>query len=287
MKAPIAAPMAGGPSTSQLVIDSSRAGGWGMLAGGNKNVDALAEKRAAAQGKTHIDVGFWGGAIPGNTGDLRSLHDDGVFGFKCFLADSGVPEFPPLDAAQLRDHLEEIARIGSLMIVHAEDPETLAAAPSVGGRAYSDFLASRPDESEVAAIALLIDTVRATGARAHILHLSSAKALPQIRAAKAEGLALTVETCPHYLSFTAEAIRDGNFALFIARQHRPGQLIAAARALARAGASRGGTGLGLALVSKIAADHGAGLRLDSRPGRTVIRLSLPLAGKDTPWTARS
>lgn len=176
------------------------------------SVDALEAKKAAAQGNCYVDMGFWGGAIPGNKADLEPLHRAGVFGFKCFLADSGVPEFPPLDAAQLRDHLEEIARIGSLMIVHAEDPETLAAAPSVGGRAYSDFLASRPDESEVAAIALLIDAVRATGARAHILHLSSAKALPQIRAAKAEGLALTVETCPHYLSFDADTIRDGSTA---------------------------------------------------------------------------
>lgn len=176
------------------------------------SVAALETKQAAAQGNCFVDMGFWGGAIPGNKADLEPLHEAGVFGFKCFLADSGVPEFPPLDAEQLRDHLTEVARIGSLMIVHAEDPTTLASAPSVGGRAYADFLASRPDESEVAAIRVLLDAVRATGARTHILHLSSAKALPEIRAAKAEGLPLTVETCPHYLSFDADTIRDGSTA---------------------------------------------------------------------------
>lgn len=176
------------------------------------DVAGLETKKAAAQHNCYVDMGFWGGAIPGNLDQLQPLHDAGVFGFKCFLADSGVPEFPPLSLPALREYLTEIARLGSLMIIHAEDPGVLAAAPVVPGRRYSDFLASRPDESEVDAIAGVIDAVRRTGARAHILHLSSAAALDQIRAAKAEGLPLTVETCPHYLSFDAETIRDGSTA---------------------------------------------------------------------------
>ncbi|MBD2757980.1 allantoinase AllB [Yimella sp. cx-573] len=176
------------------------------------SVDALETKKAAAEDNCFVDMGFWGGAIPGNIADLEPLHKAGVFGFKCFLADSGVPEFPPLDAQQLEEHLTETARIGALMIVHAEDPATLDAAPVVPGRLYSDFLASRPDACEVAAIRVVIEAVRRTGARAHILHLSSALALDDIRAAKSEGLPLTVETCPHYLSFTAETIREGSTA---------------------------------------------------------------------------
>ena len=176
------------------------------------SVAALETKKEAAQANCFVDMGFWGGAIPGNKADLEPLHRAGVFGFKCFLADSGVPEFPPLDADQLNEYLDEIARLGSLMIIHAEDPTTLESAPVVPGRAYSDFLASRPDASEVEAIRVVIDAVRRSGARAHILHLSSAEALPLIREAKQEGLPLTVETCPHYLSFDADTIREGSTA---------------------------------------------------------------------------
>lgn len=176
------------------------------------SVAALETKKEAAQANCFVDMGFWGGAIPGNKADLEPLHRAGVFGFKCFLADSGVPEFPPLDADQLNEYLDEIARLGSLMIIHAEDPTTLESAPVVPGRAYSDFLASRPDASEVEAIRVVIDAVRRSGARAHILHLSSAEALPLIREAKQEGLPLTVETCPHYLSFDADTIGEGSTA---------------------------------------------------------------------------
>lgn len=176
------------------------------------NVAALEEKRAAADGQCFVDVGFWGGAVPGNIDDLLPLHDEGVFGFKCFLLDSGVPEFPPLSPDELRDDLRRTALIGTLMIVHAERADEIEAAPHVPGPHYSNFVAGRPDASEVNAIRLVIDTMRETGARAHILHLSSAEALPLIREAKAEGLPLTVETCPHYLTFTAEAIRDGSTA---------------------------------------------------------------------------
>ncbi|GAA3835309.1 allantoinase AllB [Amycolatopsis tucumanensis] len=171
--------------------------------------DALAVKRKTASGRVHVDVGFWGGTIPGNGAHLPALHEAGVFGFKCFLLHSGVDEFPPLDDAELEADLRILAGLGALMIVHAEDAPTIDAAPRPHGPHYEGFLASRPPEAENRAIARVIELARRTGARAHILHLSSSDALPMIAAARAEGVALTVETCPHYLSFTAEEIRDG------------------------------------------------------------------------------
>jgi allantoinase len=173
-------------------------------------VEHLRLKQEAAQDELMVDVGFWGGAVPGNLSDLEPLWEAGVFGFKCFLAPSGVDEFPPLDADQLRDALQEVARFDGLMIVHAEDAEVLEVAPSTPSRAYRDFLLSRPDAAELTAIARVLDGARETGARVHILHLSSARALDAIADAKAEGLRVTVETCPHYLCFAAETIPDGS-----------------------------------------------------------------------------
>lgn len=169
---------------------------------------ALAEKRAVAAAQVAVDVGFWGGAVPDSLGALESLWDDGVFGFKCFLADSGVPEFPALDGGQLQAALAEIAGFDGLLIVHAEDADVLAAAPHPPSRAYADFLRSRPDEAETSAIARLVDGVRESGCRAHVLHLSSARALDLLADARAEGLPITVETCPHYLCIAAEQIPD-------------------------------------------------------------------------------
>ena len=173
------------------------------------DVAALELKRKAADGQCAVDVGFWGGAVPGNLADLRPLHEAGVFGFKCFLLDSGVPEFPPLTAAGLEEHLREVATFGGLTIVHAEDPAEIAGAPQPSGGRYADFLASRPRSAEDTAIATVITATRRTGARTHVLHLSSADAVPLLRAARAEGLPVTAETCPHYLSFDAEEIGDG------------------------------------------------------------------------------
>jgi len=170
---------------------------------------ALAVKRAAAAPSAHVDVGFWGGAVPGNLADLAGLHQAGAFGFKAFLADSGVPEFGPLDAAGLDAVLAETARLGALLIVHAEDPAVLAAAPAAAGRAYPGFLASRPAAAEDTAIAGLLAAAGRHGARVHILHLASASALPLIAAARAGGAGVSAETCPHYLSFCAEQVPDG------------------------------------------------------------------------------
>ncbi len=168
------------------------------------DTEALTIKRAAAAGQCHVDVGFWGGAIPGNAGDLPGLHDAGVFGFKAFLADSGVPEFPPVDAGQLT---EAMTAVDALFVVHAEDPGHLRDA--VGSAAYADFLASRPQEAEHAAVATAIGVARATGRRVHILHLSAASALPLIAQARAGGVRVTAETCPHYLTLDADGIPDG------------------------------------------------------------------------------
>lgn len=173
------------------------------------DVDSLDVKRETASGQCFVDVAFWGGAVPGNIGRLRPLHDAGVSGFKCFLLPSGVDEFLPLDAEGLATAMTEIAGFDGLLIVHAEDASTIGAAPQPHGRRYADFLTSRPAKAEDAAIARVIELARRTGCRAHILHLSSAAALPMIAAAQRDGVRLSVETCPHYLSFTAEQIPDG------------------------------------------------------------------------------
>jgi allantoinase len=173
------------------------------------DVGALTLKRAAAEGQCFVDVGFWGGAVPSSLGHLRELYDEGVFGFKCFLLDSGVPEFPPLSAAQVEEAMREVARFGGLLIAHAEDPAVIAAAAVPHTVRYAEFLGSRPEEAENSAIEDVISAARRTGARAHIVHLSSASALPALRAARAEGVMVTVETCPHYLTLAAEEIGDG------------------------------------------------------------------------------
>jgi allantoinase len=166
------------------------------------SLDALAAKRDAARGQCHVDVGFWGGAVPGNAAELPALHDAGVFGFKAFLVDSGVPEFPPLDRAGLATAL---ATVDARFAVHAEDPASLGTAPP--SRRYADFAASRPAAAECRAIAMVLDVVREHGARVHVLHLSAADALPQLAGAKSLGV--SVETCPHYLALAAEEVPDG------------------------------------------------------------------------------
>jgi allantoinase len=173
------------------------------------DVAALDLKRKTAQGKVFVDVGFWGGAIPGNATQLRPLHDAGVFGFKGFLLHSGVDEFPPLGRDELTDVLRRLHGFGAVLVVHAEDAEAIDNAPSVASDRYADFLASRPRGAENLAIASMIELARWTGARVHILHLSSSDALPMIASARRDGVEITVETCPHYLTFTAEEIPDG------------------------------------------------------------------------------
>jgi allantoinase len=178
-------------------------------------LEAFQIKLAAARGKCAVDVAFWGGVVPGNVGELERMHAAGVVGFKCFLVDSGVAEFRHVGEDELRAALPELARLGSLLIAHCEVPAPIDAALAREAearsdpRAYATFLRTRPREAEDRAVELLIRLSRETGARVHVVHHSSADALPLLRAAKAEGVRVTAETCPHYLAFAAEEIADG------------------------------------------------------------------------------
>ena len=168
---------------------------------------ALKAKLDAVKGKLTVDAAFWGGLVPGNLGELRSLAEDGVVGFKCFLTHSGIDDFPNVTRADLEAAMPVIASLGLPLIAHAElDP---CAEPGEDPKKFASYLASRPASMEVRAIKLLIDLCRQTRCRTHIVHLSAAEALPAIERAKAEGLPLTVETCPHYLTFASDGIPDG------------------------------------------------------------------------------
>ena len=172
--------------------------------------DALAAKRQATEGQLHVDVGFWGGVTPSSLGSMGALLDAGVVGFKCFLVDSGAEDFPPLDDRSLELALAVTARTGVPLMVHAED---LAGVPALQpSRRYADWLATRPPATEDRAVRRVVEATRRTGGRAHIAHLSSATALPALAAARAEGVAVTAETCPHYLLLSAEEIGDGDTA---------------------------------------------------------------------------
>ncbi|WP_432497280.1 allantoinase AllB [Kineococcus gypseus] len=170
---------------------------------------ALEVKRAAAAGQCAVDVGFWGGAVPGNLEDLVPLLRAGAFGAKCFLLDSGVPEFPPLDAAGLEAAMARLAAVDGLLLVHAEDAEAIAAAAGAGGPVFADFVASRPPAAEAAAVRAVARAALRTGARAHVVHLSSAAGVAEVAAARSAGARLTAETCPHYLALDAEQVPDG------------------------------------------------------------------------------
>lgn len=171
-------------------------------------VDALDQKRASARGRCHIDVGFWGGAVAGNLADLRPLRDKGVRGFKAFLIDPGVPDWEPLSIPALEKALSETRELDVPLLVHAELAGD-GGAPKVNSTRYADYLQSRPKAMENRAIAAVIDAARRTGGRAHVVHLSSAEALPMIAQAKQEGVRITTETCPHYLVMSAKEIQDG------------------------------------------------------------------------------
>ncbi|MFG1820449.1 allantoinase AllB [Kribbella sp. NPDC049174] len=173
------------------------------------DVPALELKRKTAASQAYVDTGFWGGAIPGNLAQLRPLHEAGVFGFKCFLLHSGVDEFPPLAPDELEPVMREIAAFDGLLIVHAEDAHGIDSAPAPHGASYRDFLHSRPREAENKAVADVIDLARQTGCRVHILHVSSSDVLPLLAKARRDGVRITAETCPHYLTFSAEEIPDG------------------------------------------------------------------------------
>ncbi|NTX00441.1 allantoinase AllB [Myxococcus sp. CA040A] len=172
-------------------------------------LEALKLKASAARESSQVDHGFWGGVIPGNANELEALIDAGVAGFKCFLCPSGVDEFPPADRAVLDVAMPILARRGIPLIVHAELESPLAEADAGGPRTYRAYLESRPRRWEQDAIRMMVELARQHRCRVHIVHLSSADALPLLADARREGLDVSVETCPHYLSFTAEEIEDG------------------------------------------------------------------------------
>jgi len=175
---------------------------------------ALAAKRRAAASGCRVDVGFWGGVVPGNVPELEGLAAAGVLGFKCFLVPSGVDDFAHIGERDLREAMPVLARLGRPLLVHAELPGPIAvAAEALRGddpRRYATWLASRPPAAEVEAIRMVLGLCAETGCAVHIVHLSAADALPDLVAARARGLPVTVETCPHYLVFAAEEIADGS-----------------------------------------------------------------------------
>ena len=177
-------------------------------------VDALEQKRAIARNRCHVDVGFIGGVVPGNAGDLPALAEAGVLAFKCFLIDSGVKEFPHVDESQLREAMPVLASLGMVLMAHAELPAPIARAvadldPAADPRCHATWLRTHPPEAEEQAITLLVVLARETSARVHVVHVAAAGAIPILRRARAEGLSLSAETCPHYLVFNAESIPDG------------------------------------------------------------------------------
>ncbi|GAA3555560.1 allantoinase AllB [Nonomuraea rosea] len=170
------------------------------------DVAAFEVKLRAAEGQCHVDVGFWGGAVPGNVKDLAPLRERGVYGFKCFMSPSGVEEFPPLTRDEARQAMAEIAGFGGVLVVHAEDPALLA---EPAGPTYREFLESRPGASERSAVEQVVRLAAETGVRAHILHVSSAECLDVLEAAQADGVRVSAETCPHYLTLAAERVPEG------------------------------------------------------------------------------
>jgi allantoinase len=178
------------------------------------NVAALKQKQDAARDQCHVDVGFWGGLVPANLRSLRELYDAGVFGFKCFMINSGVPEFDWMQPDDLRRAAPVLAELDALLLAHAEWPFVIEAAlnrvlPAADVRSYAHYLQTRPPEAELRAIEFLIELAREFRCRMHVVHLAAGEIVDVIDAARAEGLPITVETCPHYLMLAAEDIPDG------------------------------------------------------------------------------
>lgn len=201
----------------RTATEAAAAGGYTMLVDmplncipATTNVAALEAKRQAAHGQCRIDWGAWGGVVPGNHEDLAPLAEAGTLGYKCFLVPSGIEEFRMVTEQDLRAALPHIAQTGLPLLVHAELPEFLGgfSMRDDDWSSYSTHLRSRPAEAEVAAIQFMLSLCRDYGFRLHIVHLATGLALEMLHSARAEGLPVSVETCPHYLHFEAEQIRD-------------------------------------------------------------------------------
>ena len=199
---------------------AAAAGGYSMLVDmplnclpGTNSAAALEAKRRAASGQCRVDWAAWGGVVHDNQGDIEGLAAAGVRGFKCFLVHPGVDGFTMVSEQQLRAALPRVARTGLPLLVHAELPGLIdTATERLAGadwRRYGTYLESRPDDAELAAIRMMLALCREFSFRLHIVHLATARALEELRAARADGLAVSVETCPHYLHLEAETIADG------------------------------------------------------------------------------
>lgn len=202
----------------ETATDAAAAGGVTTIVDMPLNASPVTTSRAAleakhqeARGKLRVDCGFWGGVVPGNLAELAGLASAGVLGFKCFLVDSGLAEFPAV-GADLRPAMREIARLGLPLLAHAELPGPIEQASGPGpvsSSRYADWVTSRPPAAEVEAVELLIRLAAETGCRTHVVHVSSADCLAPLAEARAGGLPISAETCPHYLTFAAADIRDG------------------------------------------------------------------------------
>ena len=247
-------------------------------------VSNLSLKQSAACGQCVVDYGFWGGVVADNQAHVGALAAAGVLGYKCFLVHPGIDGFTMVTRAQLEAAMPEVAASGLPLLVHAELPEPIERATErlnaerCDWKRYSTYLASRPDAAEVEAIGLMIGLSRKHGCRVHIVHLSSAEALPDLQAARAEGLPVTVETCPHYLHFAAEEIADGATLCKCAPPIR-----------SRPNRERLWQALGNGDIDLIASDHspclpemktrGSGSFLEAWGGIASLQLALPLV-----WT---
>jgi allantoinase len=199
---------------------AAAAGGYTMLVDMPLNclpatttVAALEAKREAARGKCRTDWAAWGGVVSDNQQHIEALASAGVAGFKCFLVHPGIDRFTMVTEQELRSALPHVARTKLPLLVHAELPGPVDAATATlanaNWKSYAPYLKSRPDEAELSAIQLLLSLCREFKFRLHIVHLATSQALPMLSAARAEGLAVSVETCPHYLHLTAEDTADG------------------------------------------------------------------------------
>ena len=171
------------------------------------NVEALKAKMQSTTGKLHVNVGFYGGLVPGNLHEISSLAEAGVLGIKCFLTHSGIDDFPDVPVSLLRDVLPLLSDYSIPLLVHCElsgEEEHLEKHFAT----YDDYLKSRPDKWETAAIVKVIEAAAFTGGWVHVVHVSSAESLPLIRDARLKGITITAETCPHYILFNADQIPD-------------------------------------------------------------------------------
>jgi allantoinase len=170
--------------------------------------DAFDRKRAAAEAASHVDFGLWAGLVPGSTGAIEDLWRRGAQGFKAFLCESGLAEFPPADDLTLLEGMRRCAALGAIVLVHAENAAIVAElgrrAASEGRRSARDFAASRPVLAELEAIDRALFFAGQTGCALHVVHVSTPRGVELVERARAAGVDATCETCPHYLLLTAD-----------------------------------------------------------------------------------